>query len=353
MNYNNKFFKYTSSIVLVLVGIFLLGQIDFILAPLGTVLKILIFPFVGAALFYYLLRPLIRFLEKKKINKTAAVIGVFVAIIGLGFIFTIFAGGSVKEEFNDFYVTFSDQLQVAQKTTEDILNEGNWWKFSGEELEERAISSLELIFGQLAENITDWISAVLNIGTIIILVPIVAFFLLKDDELFHKNMIKLIPPKHKDTATVLFKDIDSTLSIYITGQLIVAAFLGILTYIGYLIIGLPTAIILAIFTMVTSIIPFIGPVLGVLPALFIAVTVDYFMVIKVLIVLLVTQQLEGNLVRPSVMGNRLQIHPLTIILLIIIAVSLYGFVGAFLAIPLYAVVRVILRHFFGEYFSSE
>jgi predicted PurR-regulated permease PerM len=118
----------------------------------------------------------------------------------------------------------------------------------------------------------------------------------------------------------------------------------VLTYIGYLIIGLPNALFLSIFSMIFSIIPFLGPLVGILPAIFIGWTVDLFMIAKVIIVLAITQQLEGNVVRPKIMGTRLEIHPLAIIFLVIIAVTQFGFMGAFFVIPLYAVARIVIRN---------
>ena len=96
--------------------------------------------------------------------------------------------------------------------------------------------------------------------------------------------------------------------------------------------------------MFLSIIPLIGPFIGILPAIFIGWTVGPLMILKVLLVLVITQQLEGNVVRPKVMGKRLNIHPIVIIFLVIIAVTLYGFIGAFFAIPLYGVLRIIIKN---------
>ncbi|WP_192929740.1 AI-2E family transporter [Alkaliphilus serpentinus] len=348
MDYNSKFFKYTISTVLILLSIFLLGQLDFILVPLQRILALILFPFIGGGFIYYSLRPLVRILENRKINRTAAVSLVFlltiIIIVGL----ITFGGGMLKEDFTSFYSTFSKQLKSAQESTQDILQGENLWIFSMQDLEEKAMAALDIGLTRLVDNIRSWVSIVANVGAVIILIPIVAFFLLKDDGLIYSNIKKFIPQKRTSKARNLLKDIDNTLSVYITGQLMVALFLGILTYIGYLIIGLPNSLILAVFAMITSIIPFIGPIMGAIPALLIGLTVNYFMIIKILIVILVVQQLEGNLVRPHIMGNRLQIHPLIIIFLVIIAISLYGFVGAFVAIPLYGVVRVIIRNFMNK-----
>lgn len=350
---NNRYFKYSVYVLITLSILILLGQLDYILSPLRRLLMILTFPFIGAAFFYYLLRPLVNYLEKKNIPRTLSVVVIYLALGGVLTLTVIFGGGFINEEFSNFYTTFSAQFEAVQSWAEEVIDEGSLWIFSIEDIQAQASSAIELAFGALGENITNWISTIANVSTIIILIPIVGFFLLKDEKLFYQNIVHFIPKRHEKNATELLQKIDRTLSIYITGQIIVAIFLGIITYIGYLIIGLPSALILAVFSLVTSIIPFVGPFVGVLPALFIGLTVDFFMIVKVLIVLTIAQQLEGNFIRPNVMGTRLKIHPLTVIFLIILSIALYGFIGAFLAIPIYAVLRVIAKHFYPERFGGE
>src|SRR5690606_37285667 len=119
---------------------------------------------------------------------------------------------------------------------------------------------------------------------------------------------------------------------------------GCLTYIGFLIIKLDYSLILALFTMFTNVLPSIGPQFGAIPALILGIIDFPLMALKVLIVIVVAQQLEGNLISPQVMGRTLNIHPLTIILLLLVAGSLGGFLGLLLAVPTYAVLKVIVSH---------
>ena len=120
-------------------------------------------------------------------------------------------------------------------------------------------------------------------------------------------------------------------------------------YIGYLIIGLENALILAIFATLLTVVPFLGPFLGTIPAIISGLLISPFTAFKVLILLVIVQQLEGHLVTPQVMGKRLDIHPLTVILLLLVAGSLYGFIGILIAIPTYSVVKVVLKNFIKFY----
>lgn len=120
--------------------------------------------------------------------------------------------------------------------------------------------------------------------------------------------------------------------------------IGVMLFIGYLIIDLDYSMLLAIFSMLTNVIPFIGPILAITPALIIACIDSPMMVVKVLIVMMIVQQIEGHIISPQVMGKKLEIHPLTIISLLLAAGRIGGVLGLIIAVPVYAVIKVIAHH---------
>src|SRR5699024_3136298 len=140
------------------------------------------------------------------------------------------------------------------------------------------------------------------------------------------------------------KDIDDVLSLYIRGQILISCILGLLLYIGYLIIGLNFALLLSVFALFMNIIPFIGPWIAFIPALIIGLFQDPMMVVWVSITTLIAQQIDSNLITPNVMGRTLNIHPLTIITILLAAGSLAGFFGILLAVPGYAVGKAIVSN---------
>jgi len=115
-------------------------------------------------------------------------------------------------------------------------------------------------------------------------------------------------------------------------------------YLGYLLIGLEYGLVLALFSMFTAIIPFLGPIIGVVPAILVALSYDFLMVVKILALMAVVQQLEGNLITPQIMGKRIQTHPVMIIIIILFSGSLFGFLGILLAVPTYAVLKVLIKN---------
>ena len=142
------------------------------------------------------------------------------------------------------------------------------------------------------------------------------------------------------------------ISSYIRGQIIVSFCIGLLMFIGFVIIGLDYAPVLALIAAFTSVVPYLGPAIAITPALIIALVTSPYMLLKLIIVWTVVQLIEGKFISPQIMGRNLHIHPITIIFIIIIAGNLFGVVGILLAVPGYAVLKVITTHLF-EYFKMK
>src|SRR5699024_305843 len=151
----------------------------------------------------------------------------------------------------------------------------------------------------------------------------------------------LLPPKYRDEANQILHNMDVQVGSYIQGQIIVASCIGILLYIGYLIIGLDYAITLAIVAAITTVVPYLGPMIEITAAIIIAIVHSPIMLLKLGIVWAAVQFLEGNFVSPNVMGKTMQVHPLTIIIVLLVAGNLFGVVGVILGIPGYAILKVL------------
>ena len=142
---------------------------------------------------------------------------------------------------------------------------------------------------------------------------------------------------------------NTTLSAYISGQAIECLFVAVATSIGYLIIGQPLAIVLGLIAGVTNMIPYIGPYIGIAPALLVALTVAPQKILWVIVVVIVVQQIDGNIIYPNIIGKTLNIHPLTIIILLMAAGNLAGIPGMILCIPFYAVLKTVVNYVWTIY----
>ena len=140
---------------------------------------------------------------------------------------------------------------------------------------------------------------------------------------------------------------------YVHAQLIVAFFVGITSLIGLWIIGIDYAILLALFMMVTNIIPYVGPFLGAAPAVVVAFIQDPIKVLWVIVVIIIVQQIESNVISPLIQGKSLKVHPLTIIIVLLVAGNLAGIIGMLIAVPFYAVAKVVVQNIVRIYKLRE
>lgn len=345
-----------SLIVLILLGIliFLYNKIAFIFEPLIVILSNIIAPVILAIVTYYLFNPLVNWLEKHKVKRIWGIILLFLAIIALLTGLIVLIVPVIQEQVTSFVEDFPGYVDTLSKTF-------NQW--SANSIFEPTINSATKGFygfirdvpGNIVNNlnttagsISNVVSTVSNVAITLIIFPIFLFFLLKDDKKFMQYTIRIIPPKFRRDFITVLATINEQVGSYIKGQLIVSICIGILMYIGFIIIGLDYAAILALVAAVTCIIPFIGPAIAIIPALIIALIVSPFMLIKLLVVWIVVQTLESNFVSPNIMGKSLNIHPLTIIIVLLVMGELLGVVGLILGIPIYAIIKVIISFIFQK-----
>src|SRR5699024_10385468 len=145
----------------------------------------------------------------------------------------------------------------------------------------------------------------------------------------------------------MLSEISQALSSYITGQLTVAFWVAVMFFVGYLIIGQRYALILGIVAGILNLIPYIGSALALVPSLVIAAFIAPSMVLKVLIVFVVEQTIETRVISPIIVGNKMQMHPVTTILVLLVSAGMYGLVGMVAGIPIFAILKIIFTRFFN------
>jgi predicted PurR-regulated permease PerM len=339
------FFEYATAVLLIVVILFFLGKIDYALWPFKVIIATVFAPVLIAGLLYYLIRPLLHVLMRymPKVAGITVVFSIFLIFVSA---LVYYFGPTIKEQVASLAELAPQTVEEVTEESEEAVSGFEFAGLTGSEMKSELIDYTENASKGLMENVMTILATLMNIAVVLVIVPFILFFLLKDDDKLIPHLTKYLSEVHKPEGEKLLKDADRALADYIVGQAIVAVAVGVLMFIGYLIIGLDYALLLAVFAMFLTIVPFLGPIIGIVPAVFVALmSGEPFMAIKVLLVLLIVQQLEGNLVTPNIMGSRLKIHPLTIILLLLIAAALYGFIGILVAIPLYAVLKTVIHNF--------
>lgn len=354
--------------VLILVGITLLlySQLNFLLNPIVTMLTAILTPLVISFILFYLLSPIVDFVEQKGVPRLLAIIGLYILFLGLIVLLLLWLIPVLQKQLEDLInalpALFDEVQDFVTNLASNFLTTSN---------QRDAFQQILDYFSNIETNFINYlsggfsgignvISSVTNAVLVLFMVPIILFFLLKDGSMFLEGFMKKVPPKNrKDTASILAA-IDSQVGDYIKGQILIALINGVMMFIGFSLIGLNYSGVLAVTGGILSFIPYLGPTLTFLPAVFIALGSSFFMVVKLVIVWIVIQFVEGNLVEPNVMGHRLNVHPISIIFILLIMGELLGLVGMLIGVPLYAILRVLFnfatekfQRRYNRYFGTE
>ncbi|ELC9414656.1 AI-2E family transporter [Listeria monocytogenes] len=348
----NKFVLGLLIFLLVALDIYVLTKIAFIFDPLMVILKTVAAPIILAGISYYLFNPIIDWLEKHKWKRGWAIALLYLVIIGLLILLFSFVIPAVKDQIVSLFKSFPGYWdQITQKF--DEFSRSSLF----DQLKDKLNTNMSDIMKTLSTKGTSVInSAISSIGSIvgtvtevvlaIVTTPLVLFYLLKDGKKLPDFLLKMLPVNGRAHTRQVLGEANHQISSYIRGQIIVSLCIGILLFIGYLIIGLPYALTLAIIAACTSIVPYLGPAIAITPAIIIAIVTSPWLLIKLIIVWSVVQLLEGKFISPQVMGKTLKVHPITILFVILVAGNLFGVLGVIFAVPGYAVLKVIVTHVF-------
>lgn len=346
--YNQKFFQYSVGILLVLAILLLFYKVASYLSPFVDFISILFMPIVVAFLFYYLLRPIVYQLEEKGIPRLLSILVIYLVIGILLVVFFAYVSPILVKQISALASTSLDTLKKAQTDSKSLF----FRLFNIDtdyEIQQTLFNFFQQITTTLSKNFVDFLGFITRIAAVLAVIPFIVFYLLKEDHAFAEGFLNFVPKDFSHEVKKILRNIDMTLSRYINGLVLVSSALGLLLFISYSIIGLDYALILSVIALVFTTIPFLGPFLAIAPAIFVGFSDSPFMVLKVIIVFIIVQQAESNLISPQIIGQRLSIHPLTIILLLLAAGSLYGLAGLIFATPLYAISKVIIENLYKIY----
>ncbi|MEK4715031.1 MULTISPECIES: AI-2E family transporter [Sporosarcina] len=344
-------------ISLLLIGLIILifNRISFIFYPITVFFSTVVLPVILATIAYYLLRPILRLLEKIKIPRIWGILILFIGAVGLITLLVFMVFPFLKIQFNNLVEDFPTYFSQMVLKIDEFLRTSIFASYY-ESLDINVKNILESGQGDIGKYFTDavggiasglssFISALTGFVLAIITVPFILFYLLKDGEKLPRYFVQMLPPHMRNDAKTILRDADHQISSYIQGQILVAICIGVMVSIGFLIIGMKYALLLGVIAMFTSVVPYLGPLIAITPAVIIAVA-SPFMLIKLAIVWTIVQLIEGKFISPQIMGKSLHTHPVTIIFVLLTAGSLFGVPGVVLGIPGYALIKVGVTHLF-------
>lgn len=197
--------------------------------------------------------------------------------------------------------------------------------------------------------------ALVNTVALLLVTPVVAFYLLLDWDRMLDHVDNWLPRDHADTIRGLAREIDGVLSGFVRGQVTVLMLLGLMYVIGLTLIGLNFGLLIGVTAGLISFIPYVGPLIGFLVGGTVAVVQfgsDWLPIIGVLGVFLVGQVIEGNVLSPLIVGDRVGLHPVWLMFSLFVFAYLFGFVGMLVAVPAAAAIGVLVRFALQQYLAS-
>lgn len=319
--------------------------------------KAVLLPFLAGLAIAYFLDPVADKLEEKNIPRGAA------AGLVLLLFFTVISGIMVA-----FWPIIKAQLAaVSTKLPQTLASLGPWINELATSLSEKfgfaingnaesmiasaadkALNSLNAAVGSILRNGI----AVFNLLMLVLISPVVAFYLLRDWDLIVARINGLLPPKAATDIRAISTDIDRALAGFVRGQMIVAFIMGILYAVGWSIVGLNFSVVLGVLAGVLAFIPFVGAVFAAILATIIAVGqfgFDGGAIGMVLLVYGVVQLVEGAFLTPKLVGDKVGLHPVWVLFAIFAGSEVMGFVGVLIAVPFAAAVAVLARYWVSRY----
>lgn len=199
----------------------------------------------------------------------------------------------------------------------------------------------------LAGLATQFLSRVLRFATTaveLVTTPVLAYYFLKDWREIKNSALTLFPANLRARAGAAINEMGMVISGYIRGQVIISAIMGMIVFSGLYILGVEYPLILGLLAALTEAIPILGPIIGALPALFLAYLASPYLALKVLVFFIVIHQLENHIIIPNVMGRTINLHPAAIILSLLVGGHFWGIVGMIVAVPIAAILKILLKH---------
>lgn len=337
--------------LLVIATLILVGtQISFIFKPIGTMFTTMFSPILISGFLFYCFKPIVTFLEKRGVSKTWGATIVLLLLVGI----VVVSISSIIPSLVKQIVALLKSAPTFIKEVESWANEMSHHPMLQNIDFQSYLDKWNISIGNIVQttingvssSIGSFVSSIAGIVMLVVTVPFILFYMLKDGHKMIPAIQKYFPEKHKGEMVGLLKKMSETIEKYISGQMIECLFVGVGTSLGYMIIGVDYAFLFGVIAGLTNMIPYIGPYIGLAPAVIVTVFADPWKAVFACIVVLIVQQIDGNIIYPNVIGKSLDIHPLTIIIILLVAGNLAGLLGMILGVPFYAVCKTIFVYVF-------
>lgn len=332
-----------------------------IFIALVWLLSDVLLPFVAGIALAYLLDPLVRRIQRLGVNRTlAAVALVLIVLLGM-----VIAGILLVPILGDQIAAFIDKLPGYVEKVQALVTDSNreWLtKIVGERLPEASKS-----VGPIAAQAAAWIAvflkslwsggkALVSLVSLLVITPIVTFYLLIDWDRMVDTVDNWIPRPHRETVRGLLRDIDAAIAGFVRGQALCCVILGVFYCLGLILVGLNFGLLIGLLAAFLSFVPYVGTIVGVLIGGGVALAQfwpAWTPILLVLGVFVFGQMIEGNVLQPYLVGKTVGLPPVWLMFSLLAFSYLFGFVGLLIAVPVAAAIGVLTRFLIRQYLASS
>lgn len=339
-----------------------------LLAALGLGLLVLyqllpiLTPFLVSVLLAYMGDPIVDFLERYKFSRTLGVVFVFVLLSLMMLISMLVLVPMVGRQLVHLYEITPQLIDWLQSSAlpwiqvqlgihTDIGSLDTIKKLFSDNMG-KTTDILQLLLSQVSASSLAFLGWLANM----VLIPVVTFYLLRDWDILMAKIRRLLPRKRETLTVQLLGECHEVLGAFMRGQLLVMLALGIVYAVGLMSIGLELGLLIGLLAGLASLVPYLGFVVGISAALVAGLFqfgVEWYPLLGIVVVFSIGQMLEGMLLTPLLVGDRIGLHPVAVIFAILAGGQLFGFTGVLLALPVAAVIMVLLRHVHELYKESD
>lgn len=330
------------------------GWLIYLLAPV-------LMPFVAGALLAYLTDPMADRLEAQGLSRTTAVAVVFVTLIAVTLVVLLVVGPTLEQQIERLIDNLPAFAAWTKSTALPWLKDrfgiriklnnldqitallGQHWQQAG--------GVAAAIFSSLSRSGAIILSWAMNL----LLIPVVTFYMLRDWDVMVEKFRDLLPRRYIPVINKLASESDTVLSAFLRGQFSVMLALAAIYTLGLYAVGLDLALLVGAVAGMVSFVPYLGVIVGLISGCLAAISQygDIWALIPVLVVFSIGQLLEGMILTPRLVGDRVGLHPVSVIFSVLAGGQLFGFLGVLLALPMASVVMVLLRHIHDIYKDSD
>jgi len=295
--------------------------------------------------------PIVDFLERRGLSRLFSVLTVFV-LVGLLIAGSFsFLSPRIVNQFNNLSATltqvnlqlFFQQFEKSLKATFPFLNSIN--------IVEKFTNFSQSIIFSWVNNLSNIVYSIVTIIAILVIVPFMTFFLLKDNKHLMRGIINIMPNKYFEVSYSVINKIAAQLGRFVRGWILDAFLVGLISGIGLTILGINNAVSIGFIAGVGHLIPYFGPIIGGVPAIIISLIQfgNFSMLPSIIVMFLCVYAIDNGIIQPNIFSKATDIHPLGIIILIVAGSQLLGVLGMLLAVPIATVVKTASREIYLGY----